>query len=150
MGETTELKPCPFCGEMPTTNGGGNSVYGRFWWAVGCNPCGVYFNDDEKWDPDNQGKLHPDSHPKECFEVWNTRAAPMVKPLVWLGGGCRYHTEFGFVIEKIDSPRRVIWRLLQADFGTTYRADFGGKGALEKAKELAETIHSRRILDALA
>jgi hypothetical protein len=72
-----------------------------------------------------------------------------VLPLEWLGGGERYHAA-DFVIEKLAGDRRMIWRLSQADFGTTYRHDFGGKNALDAAKGLAFTIHCRRIASWLA
>lgn len=77
-------------------------------------------------------------------------AKPRVRPLEWLGGGDRYHTLGGeFAIEKLDTPRRDVWRLLQANFGTQYVSDFGGKDALDKAKELAQTIKARSTLEAL-
>lgn len=76
----TALKPCPFCGGEASTNDGGNSVYGRLWWTVGCVSCGVYFSDQETWDPEKHGYLHPDCKPKECFDVWNTRATLSALP----------------------------------------------------------------------
>lgn len=68
--KTPELKPCPFCGGPAETNDGGDSVYGRFWWAVGCSSCDVVFCDREKWD----GNGHLTLPPQECFERWNRRA----------------------------------------------------------------------------
>ncbi len=69
-----ELKPCPFCGGKPSHNDGGNSRYGRFWWRVGCLNCGVFFDDEERWDANSPGNLDQSYPPKQCFEVWNTRA----------------------------------------------------------------------------
>lgn len=69
-----ELKPCPFCGGKPSHNDGGNSRYGRFWWRVGCLNCGVFFDDEERWDANSPGNLDQSYPPRQCFEVWNTRA----------------------------------------------------------------------------
>lgn len=69
-----ELKPCPFCGGPAKHNNGGNSVYGRFWWAVGCSDCDVVFNDREEWHEFNgplSGQLKFEA--KECFARWNAR-----------------------------------------------------------------------------
>lgn len=71
---THELKPCPFCGGEASTNDGGNSVYGRFWWRVGCIECGIWMADPEVWEPNGTGKLDPDYPPQFCFDQWNTRA----------------------------------------------------------------------------
>ena len=73
---TPELKPCPFCGGKAKHNNGGNSTFGRFWWAVWCDTCQVEMRDLEVWDqsPERLGMLHPDYPPKECFTRWNTRA----------------------------------------------------------------------------
>jgi hypothetical protein len=69
------LKPCPFCGNPPQHNDGGNSTYGRLWWSVWCNECEVHMSDREKFDftrPEGQSQLvYP---AKECFERWNRRA----------------------------------------------------------------------------
>ena len=70
-----DLKPCPFCGGSPSTNEGGNSTYGRFWWRVGCEPCDISLSDREVWDSNRPGMLEPKYPPKECFERWNMRAA---------------------------------------------------------------------------
>jgi hypothetical protein len=70
-----------------------------------------------------------------------------ILPLAWLGDGDgdRYRSA-DFVIMRLDNSYcRVIWRLLQADFGTTYRGDFTGADSLEKAKDAAWVIHCRRI-----
>jgi hypothetical protein len=76
MPVVIDLKPCPFCGSPASHNQGGNSVYGRLWWAVWCDPCQVEMRDLEVWDrsPDRPGMLHPDYPPKECFARWNNRA----------------------------------------------------------------------------
>lgn len=71
---TIDLLPCPFCGKPAHHNDGGNSVFGRDWWKVGCSDCDVIFADREEWDfhvPEGQSQLkYP---PKECFDRWNTR-----------------------------------------------------------------------------
>ena len=72
-GNETTLKPCPFCGGSPSTNEGGNSTYGRFWWRVGCEACDFYFRDREVWNTDGPSMLDPKYPPKECFERWNAR-----------------------------------------------------------------------------
>jgi hypothetical protein len=68
------LKPCPFCGGEAHHNDGGGSVYGRFWWRVGCPDCGVSFADEERWDAERPGMLDPAYPPKHCFAAWNRRA----------------------------------------------------------------------------
>lgn len=70
---SAELKPCPFCGGEAKHNDGGNSVFGRLWWAVGCVECDVVFRDREVWK--DEGDRHVLAlPPKECFERWNVRA----------------------------------------------------------------------------
>jgi len=69
-----ELKPCPFCGGEASHNGGGGSVFGRFWWTVGCKACDVWFADPEVWSNTGHGMLNPAYPPKHCFAAWNTRA----------------------------------------------------------------------------
>lgn len=71
-----------------------------------------------------------------------------VKPLVWLGGGGRYHSE-DYVIEDISYGQREVRRLLRASFGTTYIADFAGKKPLEAAKAAAQADYEARILASL-
>jgi hypothetical protein len=90
----SELKPCPFCGGKAEHNDGGNSVYGRFWWVVGCNNCQIFFRDQEKWDHSNGSKLL--GEPKECFAVWNTRAVNNYAKLVGALDNLRiaYRAEF--------------------------------------------------------
>ncbi len=67
------LKPCPFCGGEAQHNDGGNSVFGRFWWIVGCVECGIRMNDQEKWETGDDGSSRLALPPKECFERWNRR-----------------------------------------------------------------------------
>lgn len=74
MTDTPELKPCPFCGGEASHNDGGNSVYGRYWWVVGCKNCDVTFADQEVWSKTDPGMLDPAYPPKHCFIAWNTRA----------------------------------------------------------------------------
>lgn len=69
-----ELKPCPFCGAPASHNDGGNSVFGRLWWRVWCQPCGIEMWDEEKWDPERPGYLDQAYPPKHCFEAWNRRS----------------------------------------------------------------------------
>lgn len=71
-----DLKPCPFCGGEAKHNDGGNSVYGRLWWAVWCEECQIEMRDKEvwhEWSGPDAGKLK--SQPMECFESWNRRAS---------------------------------------------------------------------------
>lgn len=70
------LKPCPFCGGPAVHNDGGNSVYGRLWWAVGCVECDVELSDRELWGAGARLELPP----KECFERWNRRASLPEEP----------------------------------------------------------------------
>jgi hypothetical protein len=73
---STELKKCPFCGGEAKHNDGGNSVFGRFWWAVWCEECQIEMRDREVWDSSRAGYLHPDYPPQECFTRWNRRHSP--------------------------------------------------------------------------
>jgi len=62
-----EAKQCPFCGGNPVVECSG-SVYGRFWYSVGCNTCDVWMRDRERWEDD---KLTlPEG---ECINRWNKR-----------------------------------------------------------------------------
>lgn len=74
-----ELKPCPFCGGPAIHNDGGNSTYGRLWWAVGCEECLVEIRDRELWA--EGAKLDPAYPPKECFTRWNARHDAEIKEL---------------------------------------------------------------------
>lgn len=71
----SELLPCPFCGDEPRHNNGGNSTYGRLWWAVWCERCDIQMHDREQW----ERMTHPSGRlvfpAKECFDRWNTRTA---------------------------------------------------------------------------
>ena len=71
---TEQLKPCPFCGAEAKHNGGGGSVFGRMWWAVGCEDCDIWMGDPEVWDKTRPGMLDPLFPPKICFTKWNRRA----------------------------------------------------------------------------
>lgn len=64
-----ELKPCPFCGGPAEADDGGNTIYGRYFWAVGCQPCAVVLTDREEW---KDGLLVLPA--QECIERWNKRA----------------------------------------------------------------------------
>lgn len=128
-----ELKTCPFCG---SSNVAKLSNY------IECLDCDAFGPSPQQGQSGNAAS--------SAHIAWNTRAAPKVKPLAWLGGGTRYHTDCGqFVIEYLDIPHRNIWRLLQADFGTEYRGDFGGEDGLDSAKDVAEMINRRTSLSAL-
>lgn len=71
----SDLKPCPFCGGEASHNGGGDSVFGRFWWTVGCKTCDFWLSDKEVWSQTDHGMLDPAYPPKHCFALWNKRAA---------------------------------------------------------------------------
>jgi hypothetical protein len=76
MTDTTDnaLLPCPFCGGDASHNDGGNSVFGRFWWTVGCKLCGIWLSAQEVWSQTDHGKVEIASRRKRCFAAWNTRA----------------------------------------------------------------------------
>lgn len=76
-------------------------------------------------------------------------AAREVKELVWELIAPDVYAAKDFRVVRLDQPRREIWRLLQADFGTQYRGDFGGKDGKGRAMEVAATIDARRIHAAL-
>lgn len=69
-----EIKPCPFCGGEAHHNDGGNSVYGRFWWAVWCDACQFEMRDQEVWSKTDPGMLDPSYPPGHCITAWNRRA----------------------------------------------------------------------------
>ena len=71
----------------------------------------------------------------------------MVQPLVWEEHEGGFWAE-EFRIYNLEHPRRDVWRLIQADFGTQYRSDFGGKHGYKQAMNLANLIRTRRILSA--
>lgn len=85
MVEVSELKPCPFCGGEAKHNDGGNSTYGRFWWAVWCDECQIEVRDREVWKREEDRTILA-LPPKECFERWNRRALSVPGPS---GGGWR-------------------------------------------------------------
>ncbi|WP_104662826.1 Lar family restriction alleviation protein [Ensifer adhaerens] len=67
-----KLANCPFCGGEAKHNDGGNSVYGRFWWAVWCDECEIEMRDREVWK--HEGDRTVLALPaKECFDRWNRR-----------------------------------------------------------------------------
>ena len=51
------LLPCPFCGGEASHNEGGESVFGRMWWTVGCKTCYIWFSDPEVWSKTDHGML---------------------------------------------------------------------------------------------
>lgn len=68
-----EMAPCPHCGgpaSLTERHGEGYSVYGRFWYSVGCEACDIWMDDREEWDKDFRLTLPP----LECVERWNARA----------------------------------------------------------------------------
>lgn len=76
---TSELKPCPFCGEkayIKRINYGHNSC-GRFveTYAIGCTSCKIRFTKDSEF------TMEYGAHPvirkngyEECVNAWNRRA----------------------------------------------------------------------------
>lgn len=70
----SDLKHCPFCGGAASHNGGGGSVFGRFWWTVGCKTCDIWISDQEVWSQTAHGILDPAYPAKHCFTLWNNRA----------------------------------------------------------------------------
>lgn len=76
------------------------------------------------------------------------RALPgAIKPLVWLGGGARYHAG-DYVIEDVSTKTREVRRLLRSSFGTSYVADFAGDRPLAAAQAAAEAHHRAVIMRA--
>ena len=71
------ILPCPFCGAEALHNNGGNSIFGRLWWAVGCHGCDIIISDREVWIP-GTGQLDPAYPARECIERWNTRSTPAI------------------------------------------------------------------------
>ena len=78
-----ELLPCPFCGRDASHNNGGGSIFGRFWWTVGCKTCDIMVSDPEVWDKKNPGMLDPAYPAKWCIAAWNRRTtSPEVAALI--------------------------------------------------------------------
>lgn len=94
------LKPCPFCGGAASHNDGGNSTYGRLWWAVGCEDCGYSFSDREKWGEDGKLSLPP----KECFERWNIRPAAPVEGLETVTYRAKFKSEMAMQWQYYPAP----------------------------------------------
>ncbi len=72
--DTPELLPCPFCGGPAKISQPASTIYGRYFYSVGCPSCpDVELFDREEW---SDGLLVLPE--KECIERWNTRAQPAV------------------------------------------------------------------------
>jgi hypothetical protein len=78
--QTSELKACPFCGSAPRLSGGDCRIYGRNWFSVVCDNCGIWIQDREVWLQDGSGLLDPNYPAMECVARWNTR--PAQSPIV--------------------------------------------------------------------
>lgn len=123
---TDELKPCPFCD--------GKAEFGvsRDGFFVNCTACLSATN-------------HLTDHglaKNQVASAWNTRAAPKVKPLVWVEhNGTLLNTEHGYMIKE---GFREIWSVY-----------FLGNpvcpisSSCDGAKDRAFEFHERRILSAL-
>ena len=74
----TDLKPCPFCGETPDITNPATFIdhQGTKWGSVQC--CALGPEVRTGYDVSKNAPWHEDA-----IAAWNTRAAPMVKPLVW-------------------------------------------------------------------
>jgi len=73
LNNPPHMEPCPFCGDpalLGERHGEGYSVYGRFWYSVGCPSCDVWMDDREEWDADMRLTLPP----LEAVTRWNKRA----------------------------------------------------------------------------
>ena len=72
----SELKPCPFCGNIPTTEvrvtkmGGGEDIVD---FTVICNECGTYKNERLRIKY-NATFMDVDNIMANVFEAWNRRA----------------------------------------------------------------------------
>jgi hypothetical protein len=84
-----------------------------------------------------------------CYRQMMRPAAVTVKPLEWVDNEVGTLTSKDFKIYRLDHPRREVWRLVQADFGNTYRGDFGGNDGKEQAMEVAATIDARRVISSV-
>jgi len=124
------LKSCPFCGGIPYL---ANVAMAGCLYVV-CTDCRMQSDDGSR---------------DRVVNNWNTRTPPKIKPLVWHPTGISYLSERGGY-RIIDTPGRTdAFRLLVANFGTTYVGDFSGNGALQSAKTAANADYERRILAAL-
>ena len=95
---------------------------------------------------DTLGEEHPmDEHVADAIIA----ALPgMVAPLVWNPTGISYLTQCGSY-RIIDTPSRTdSFRLLSANFGTTYVGDFCGNGALQAAKAAANAHNAAAVVAA--
>ena len=139
--QTPELKPCPFCGHEAELSYCGEEnqpdPYCESWTAIcvhcGCDPAS-YFLDKQK-----------------AVEVWNTRAAPKVKPLVWLVGSGRanYEDHEAWTMLGTYSCRRLStgsWTLWKNE----RRLSDDEYATIEEVKAAAQARHDRNILSELA
>jgi hypothetical protein len=69
-----ELLPCPFCGGAPRLSGGDCRIYGRNWFSVVCDNCGIWIQDREVWSQDGSGLLDTIYPEMECVARWNNRS----------------------------------------------------------------------------
>ena len=118
MTNALKLKPCPFCGGEAIHNNGGDSVYGRLWWSVGCEACDIFISDKEVWDKSAPGMLDPMVPPKSCFSAWSTRhTPPEVQALVdALQYYARYgHEEFSATSYSVARDALAKWETMTND-----------------------------------
>lgn len=127
-----ELKPCPFCGgNARIYNGGAGNNF------VMCDDCKSTSDDCSK---------------DRAVEKWNTRAAPKVKPLEWVGMTWSRHE-----LRSLND----LYRIKREDGAAQYYVSFASRpirdntgctiwhDCIEEAKDAAQSDYERRILSAL-
>ena len=123
----SDLKPCPCCGGQPTAKTG---VPGCAW--IKCE-CGIETTD---------GSL------PRVIGIWNTRAKPKVKPLVWSHWSTHkttgrktwkaYGVGVTYVVRETAAGVSADFGLIHLNFST-----------VDEAQAAAQADYERRILEAL-
>ena len=80
-------------------------------------------------------------------EIEYTRTAPKIKPLVWLGGGDRYHAG-EYIIQRVSCLHGEAWNLWRA-YGKYLLCRYEGRSPLDNAKRGANEHRVDNILSAL-
>ena len=166
MTDTPELKPCPFCGG-PVSVG---------WFAITCNincdSCQYSIDTEAPEAVRESGADFTDALQAEtkraAITAWNTRAAPQIKPLVWLPSSDR-RIELGRMhgydewLSYLGDERHLHWYRVYPVSNGKWRwvemfrmiyiggntKDLREPNSADEAKSAAQAHHNAAILSAL-